>query len=332
MDPLTHAATAAVAGRAGLRKLSPLAMAAVVIAGVIPDVDLLGRLAGVRTYVLLRRGVTHSLAGALVLAVMVALALWRIGWRREPVPARLPGLLLAACLGIGIHLVLDWGDTYGERLLWPFRKTWYVGGLWPQLDPWWLALLLVAVGIPWLLALVGEEIGARPRRGVDWPAVFGLALIAAYAGWRASLHDRALALLESSTFHRAVPEAVGAFPEAYSPFIWRGVAATARTFEVVTVPLGPGDTFDPDFSRTFYKPEESEPLKRARELPDVRWWLAFARFPLATVEPIEDGTRIEFRDLRFERSTELWGQPVLRVEFDRRLQLRQLSWQLDGHR
>jgi membrane-bound metal-dependent hydrolase YbcI (DUF457 family) len=332
MDPLTHAATAAVVGRAGLRKLSPLAMAAVVIAGLAPDADLLGRLGGPRTYVLLRRGVTHSLLGALVLAALVAWILWRAGRRREPVPARLSPLLLAACLGASIHLVLDWGDSYGERLLWPFRKSWYVGGLWPQIDPCWLALLLLAVGVPWLLSLVGEEIGARPRRGVDWSAVVALGLLASYAGWRASLHNRAVALLESSTFHRAVPEAVEAFPEAYSPLTWRGVVSTARTFEVVAVPLAPGDTFDPDLSRTFYKPEESEPLKRARELPDVRWWLAFARFPLATVEPTEDGTRIEFRDLRFERSAEPWGQPVLRVVFDRQLQLRQLSWQLDGHR
>jgi hypothetical protein len=41
-------------------------------------------------------------------------------------------------------------------------------------------------------------------------------------------------------------------------------------------------------------------MARARDLPDVQTYLAFARFPLATVTPERDGsTSIAFEDLRF---------------------------------
>lgn len=327
MDPFTHAAVSALAGRAGLQRLSRFAMVAVVAGGLLPDVDVLSRLGGVRPYVLFHRTATHSLLGAGLLGLAVAFVLWRWGEHNTWEQTRPLGLLLAALCGAALHLLLDLGDSYGEQLLWPWKQHWYAAALWPQLDPWLLILLLVAVGVPWLLALVGEEMGARRRRGPDGAAIAGLVVVALYCGWRASLHARAVALLESSTFHRAVPEQVEAFPESYSPLVWRGVAATAASYEVVSVPVGPGARFDPDFSRTFYKPEDSPELKVARSLPDVQRWLRFARFPLAQVELTDEGYRIAFRDLRFSVRERFWSNPVVLVELNRARQPQRIQWQ-----
>src|SRR6266545_491994 len=78
----------------------------------------------------------------------------------------------------------------------------------------------------------------------------------------------------------------------------------------------------------FAKPAESRLLAAARALPDVRTYLAFARFPLATVDPQPDGSAaITWEDLRFlpwfsgpwqrDQKTGLRRQPFLyRVRLD----------------
>ena len=50
----------------------------------------------------------------------------------------------------------------------------------------------------------------------------------------------------------------------------------------------------------FVKPPETALLAVARALPDVQTYLAFARFPLATVDPISGGgAAVTWEDLRF---------------------------------
>jgi len=52
--------------------------------------------------------------------------------------------------------------------------------------------------------------------------------------------------------------------------------------------------------RRYAKPAASATLARAESLPDVRVYLDFARFPLATVREEPDGaTSVSFQDLRF---------------------------------
>jgi hypothetical protein len=78
----------------------------------------------------------------------------------------------------------------------------------------------------------------------------------------------------------------------------------------------------------FRKPGESRLLEAARALPDVQTYLAFARFPLATVDPQPDGSAaVTWEDLRFlpwfsgpwqsDRKNGLRRQPFLyRVRLD----------------
>lgn len=312
--------------RAGLKRASPLAATAVVLVGVLPDADVAGIVGGPRGYLAFHRTVTHSLVGAAAIAVLVAWVLWRVGRSREPEPARFGGLLIAAACGAAGHLLLDLGDNYGEKLFWPFQSKWYAWNLWPQLDPWLLLILVLVLGVPWLLAVVSEEMGARPRRGASLSGVVALGLVVGYCGWRAKLHADAVKELYSSTYHGALALNVEAFPLPMSPYNWRGVIDTYDSIDIVQVQLGSRSYFDPDMALTHFKLEDSPELRAAEAAPGVRSWRNFARFPVADLERTDTGHEVSFRDLRYDRSGRFWLNPSLAVELDKRNKVTQVEW------
>lgn len=326
MEPITHLAISATMARAGLKRASTLATTAVLVAGLLPDIDVIGIAAGPRAYLFMHRTFTHSILGAAAIAVLVAWVLWRLGRKREIEPARFGGLLIAAACGVTGHLLLDLGDNYGEKLLWPFQSKWYAWNLWPQLDPWLLLMLAVVLGVPWLLAIVGEEMGAQPKRGASLSGMAALALVVAYCGWRAKLHTEAETELYSSTYHGALAINVEAFPSPMSPYIWRGVVDTYNSIDVVQVQLGSHSYFDADMALTHFKLDASPELKAAEAAPGVGAWRNFARFPVADLERTEAGHEVTFRDLRYERSGRFWLNPTVTVELDKSDKVTKVDW------
>jgi inner membrane protein len=326
LEPITQLAVSATLARVGLRRLSPLATTAVILGGLLPAVDFLSVLFGPHAYLVFHRTITHSLPGGAVLALLVAWVLWRFGRRMQPEPARFLGLLLAAACGVAGHLLMDLGDSYGVKLLWPFRAKWYALNLWPQLDPWLLLLLAVVLGVPWLLTLVGEEMGAPRRRGVSISGIVALLLVAGYCGWRVRLHSQALVQLYTSTYHGAEPLSVAAYPEPMSPFAWRGVINTYNSVDTVSLRLGPGSRFDPDMALTHFKIPESPELKAATLAPGLATWRNFARFPVADIVRTETGHEVFFRDLRYDRHGNFWVNPTVTVELDKNGKVAKVSW------
>jgi inner membrane protein len=319
-------AVSATMARAGVRRFSPLATTAVIVAGVIPGIDFLSVIGGPRAYLTLHRTVTHSIVGAAVLAVLVAFVLWRIGRKWEPEPARFLGLLAAAACGVAGHLLLELGDNYGEKLFWPFSRKWYAWNLWPQLDPWLLLLLAVTLGVPWLLAVVGEEMGAPRKRGASVSGIVALLLVAGYCGWRARMHSDALLKLYTNTYHGEQALAVEAFPTAMSPFHWRGVVDTYNSIDIVPIQLGPNASFQPDMALTNFKPQSSPILKAAESAPGLATWRNFARFPIAQVTRTETGHEVFFRDLRYTDAGNFWLNPTVTVELDKLDKVTKVKW------
>lgn len=149
MDNLTHTLSGLVVRRAGLGSRVPGSGPLLAVAANFPDVESLAApFMDKPDYLLHHRGFTHSLAGALPLALALAGAAWGLGrWAARRRPDRIPSpppflpLLLLSLTGIGLHLFLDWINTYGVRLLWPFSDRWFYGDLAFIIDPWiWLIL------------------------------------------------------------------------------------------------------------------------------------------------------------------------------------------------
>lgn len=150
MDNATHTLCCLALARACGSRLGPWGTATAVIAGNLPDLDIIVQAFGGRpAYLCHHRGVTHGLLG-LALQVFVVSALMTAWGRARDVDVHPGGLRLAAALGLGSHLLLDSLNTYGVRPWLPFDGTWYYGDVAFIVDPWlWLAFGAgAALGVP----------------------------------------------------------------------------------------------------------------------------------------------------------------------------------------
>ncbi|MCC5880046.1 MAG: metal-dependent hydrolase [Idiomarina sp.] len=146
MDPVAHALSGSAMAAAGLRRVTPLATAALLIGVMVPDIDgliLFDEYAALAH----RRGLTHGIAAVVVLPLLVTslLLLWDrwVRRRRNPDarPAQAGQLFLLTALGVSLHLFFDWLNNYGVRLLMPFDDRWFYGDALFIIDPWlWLML------------------------------------------------------------------------------------------------------------------------------------------------------------------------------------------------
>lgn len=277
-----------------------MAMPILIVAGVAPDLDLLSYLGGASAYLHYRCAVLHSILGAPILAIAIALTFWFAARRNKAAPLQFSRVLLLCGIGVGVHILLDLATADGVQLLWPFRARWFSWDLLSGVDPWILAVLAAGLLLPALFHLVSEEIASkkklpRPSKG----AITALAIVALYLGARAELHATAVQTLLANDYHGAMPLVAGAFPDSASLFLWRGVLDTKNTIEVVSVPVGGGDVFDANSSLTHYKPGSSPALAAARNAPLAQEFIRYARFPLADLENTAGGYRVTLRDLRF---------------------------------
>jgi inner membrane protein len=116
---LTHAALPLIAAWGlGPKRLPPRLAVVGALVAVVPDVDVVGRAFGVSPDSLLgHRGVTHSLAAALLLALAGS---WLLS-RRLPWRTSLPFLSLASMSHGLTDMLTDGGK--GIALLWPFSSA-----------------------------------------------------------------------------------------------------------------------------------------------------------------------------------------------------------------
>jgi inner membrane protein len=334
MDPVAHTLFGAALGEAGLRRASRYATAALLIGANLPDIDIVAQFVDADTALYARRGWTHGVLAMAVLPLLLTagLLLWQRGldrWRgtaalRAALPPTRPGgLLLAACLGVWSHPLLDWLNTYGVRWLMPFDGRWFYGDTLFIVDPWlwlllaagvvvarsrrWPALLAfgaLAVLASWLV--LGRELPLAVK--IAW--CIGLAGIVALRGWLPP--ERALAVarlgLAGVLLHVLVAgglarqaeargaarfpaaEAVQANPQPGQPAAHRVIVAEAGRYHLV----------EPDGRiRTLPRAAPDPIVQRALADPSIRGFAHWTRFPWWRVEPHPQGWRVSFHDLRY---------------------------------
>jgi len=218
-------------------------------------------------------------------------------------PLYWPGALAAAMLGVAFHLLLDWTNVYGVRLLLPFSGRWLRLDSTAVVDLWIWAIAAVALVGPFLARLVGSEIasgGAKPRHHGRGAAVFALAAVMALDCGRLILHGRAVAMLEARLYQGDSPTRVAAFPNPFNPLRWRGVVETPASYAVTDLDVT--GNFDPTRAPILYKPDADPALDAAARAPVFQEFLRFNQYPLWRVTPapsLDGGTLVELLDLRF---------------------------------
>lgn len=280
MDNITHTLTGLALSRAGLGRATRGATTALLLASNLPDIDLVASVQGSAAYLEHHRGFTHSLVGAPLLAIGLALLL-----RFQLKGSRLLPLLLCSLGGIAGHLFMDVWTSYGTRVLSPFDRRWVTWDLVFIVDPYVLTLL--AIGVLW------------KRTSTSGPRIasVGLGLVLSYVGGRAVLHaqaiDEATARLSGRSVHR-----IAALPSAMNPFAWRVLADTGDAYWSGDLDLR-GRT-GPLVRRE--KHVEDATVARVRAESEIAsLFLDFSPFPWLEVEKTPEGTEVVWRDLRFER-------------------------------
>lgn len=188
MDNLTHSLVGAVMGRMGLKRLSPRAMPALIIAANLPDIDSFVAGAIGCQPIAAHRGFTHGIGGLVTMPFLAVAIIWL--WEKlrpgKVGPLRLGGLLLACFLGVLSHPLLDLMNTYGTRVLEPFSHRWFYADTLFIADPW-----------IWLMLILGLEMSWRSERlGKDWrrPAAWAFTAMLLYIGLNNAISARAVAL------------------------------------------------------------------------------------------------------------------------------------------
>lgn len=298
MDPVTHGLAGALLAQAGLRqRYGYQATIALTAGALLPDIDVLWSPAKSVVALETHRGFTHSLVGAVGLALGLGLLLRLVGPDKRWV--RLSALSL---LGIVAgHLFLDLITSYGIQLYLPFSTAR------PALD------LVFIIDLFLTLALLATLLTGFVWRGSAVAiARVGLGVVALYLGLMALNHSVAVTsmarLLEPQG---VVPRRVEVLPWPFNPLRWQGFADDGDTYWSGDIQLWRGRTV----LTAVPKGPENGLTARAREHADVQTFLWFARFPIVALWEADGRPILEYRDLRFSHSLRGRHPFVLRVVF-----------------
>jgi inner membrane protein len=218
MDNLTHSIIGFGVGELAHRCLPPeaepaqqrtrhrLLLVACALANNFPDLDLLltHGLPPPLSYLMYHRGHTHTALMAVPQALLLVALLW-LCWPaarallKASGAARI-GLAITVPLGLALHLLMDYTNSYGIHPFFPFDGRWVFGDMVFIVEP----LFWVAIGVPmalimrwrWLRMLLMAGLGVAllgvtVKGYLGWPSLAALLAIGLACGWmqrRADTH------------------------------------------------------------------------------------------------------------------------------------------------
>ncbi len=272
-----------------------------------PDIDIVWGLGGPVTGFAHHRGITHTLLGAPVMALLITGLVWALARVLPPPkqPVRWGWVWLLALVADGSHLFLDWTNNYGLRPFFPFDRHWYAGSFVFIFDPLLFAFLLGGLLLTAIFGLVeGEMRRCAPGelRGRGW-ALAALTAAGVLWGVRAVEHRKAETLMAASDSSLT---RVAAEPSLADPFTWRGLGDAGAAYRVATLHSWTGVSGD---QARVDKPPQTVAVSAARQSFLGRVYGDWSSWPVRedlgpTLPPgasdlPPEARAVEFRDLRF---------------------------------
>jgi len=329
VDPITHGLASFALKRGFFPRVPRPVLIATLLAGTLADLDWFSSFLGPAAYLRWNNGPLHSIAGALILANAVSLAVRFYAKRRGTVLTGLLWWFVPTCAAL-LHVGMDTLLSSGVSLLWPFSAKRIALDWAPEFDLWLLILFAAGILLPELFRLVSDEIGAKskkPRGRVG--ALFAFGLVAAYVGARGVMHTSAVSMLMERAYSGESARKAAAFPDSTSPALWHGVVETESAIHLVLVPTAQFTKFDPEDAQNIHKPEASPMLDAAQKTEPAKQFLAFARFPKATVQKEVEGYSVQIRDLRYDAlgQTSRTVEAEINLDSNSRVTIAHLDWQ-----
>jgi len=384
MDTITHGIAGALIGKAIFRgedmfASHPMNRGRVItwslmLGAIFPDSDVFRDIFSSDPLLVItwHRSITHSLVllplWALLLAAVTRAFANSRKWEAPSFAA------LSAIYGIGIlsHILLDLVTSFGTMIWSPLkwsRPAWdfvFIVDftltailLVPQLLAWVyshpekvkpraVGMWLVFLPAPWLIARLGQVVGAPISGRVALSAMLifsALFLLPAFGGWGLKIrHDNwnragfaaALVYVACTVYAHHVAfariqkfaelyplrvESIGALPLPPSLWHWDGLVRTDRGVYELRMDLSDKPASDTDLlTREHHYYPDAPPnsyIEAARRLPEVQKVLWFARFPVTRFRKEADAAIVEISDLRFvETRRDRPAAFTYRVRFD----------------
>ncbi len=302
MDNLTHSLVGLMMSRCGLDSIGANrgakgTAAMLVLAANVPDLDAYPFFTSALDYLDIHRGYTHGLAFAPLMALL-PMAIVKFVTKTRPSLAA----WFACTLVVLSHLLLDWTNVYGVRLLLPFSDRWLRLDITNVVDPIIWLILVLAMAIPSFFQLISSTIGEKksdgPKRAWAWVA---LLLLCGYEGMRWNSHDKAVRAMNSLLYMDEVPQAVYAFPQTFGFMEWRGIVEGEKF--VYEIPVGRNGDFLMRDATVDYKIGHAPTVDAAKETHTFQVVQRFNQVPFWRINPMVDVTEVVLMDLRFTSIT-----------------------------
>lgn len=283
MDPLMHLTTGGLGSRALRSRVPGRALPWLAItAAVLPDLDNFVGLGNPERYMIYHRSITHSFAGGLLLALLLAAAFSL--FRRS---VRFWHAALLAYAFILVHILLDLCTSYGTQVLSPFTNRRYTLNCLFIVDP----IFLVALVSLWGMS----RLWRRRARGF---ALAGLAVVLAYPlaslGIRLGLEHYLDGRLRSQGL---AYDRLELSPEGLAPFFWKVILSDGPVYRIAGLELLRPSA--PLSFETFQKADTALMSRLGQHVSFFRTFAWFAAYPVMEADETAAGSRVTFGDLRF---------------------------------
>ena len=307
MDNLCHTLTGAALGKAGLADKTRWGMATLMVAANLPDVDVAVFLTDTLP-MSFRRGWTHGVLAQATLPLALAGVVWAMGQRSTGKRPAFKPLLLLAYVGLYSHILMDWLNSYGVRLLKPFSDRWFYGDALYIVDPWLWGILGAGVWVASDLARRRRPDSERPARlALLLAAVYMLAMFGSARSAEAEVRDGlARAGREPGTRFMVTPVPV-------NPFRREVLVDTGDRYEKGTVWFEPSPHFRPagyGVDKGLSQPEVAGALAAPRAQAYLRW----SRFPFVVVDRTTSPPRVLLNDYRYSDAGARVGWALLGLD------------------
>lgn len=282
MDPVTHGLTGALIAEAGFRqKLGNHSRLALTAAAMLPDIDIVYRIAGLPEYIANHRGFSHSFVGLLASGFLLGGIIGRFDEERRYLP-----WISAMLVALFSHQILDLVTSYGTVVLYPFSNTRF------YFD--WVFIIDVILSgslLAFFVAARRNPARAEPR------ARTGLIVACTYILFCALNHTLAVhQLKQAANTNRISYKHIAAIPQPLFPMRWSGIIDAGTHYYQVpflsfSKPKLPFQVFTKN-TGTFF-----EQVARSSEMGVLYLW--FARYPVIEEKAQQEYHIVEFSDLRF---------------------------------
>lgn len=283
MDPVTHIASGVIVGRV-IKSKFPLRgiMILSIISAVIPDIDNLVGLLSPELYLIHHRGITHSFAGGVLVALIISLL-----FRLFSPGQNLKRVFIISYSIILLHIFLDLITSYGTQIFYPFSRTRYAIGSVFIIDPLFTSIMLILLLSSYIIKKRSAAI-----------AVTTLFFVVLYPMLNLGVKMYTQKYINEKLIAENIPhDSVGIEPELFSPVIWKVIVEDNNNYMLFGLNIF--DLKRPFYPDMYQKADVAKMLTLAEKASIFRTFAWFAAYPVMDVEEQDNLKRIYFSDLRF---------------------------------